>query len=84
MTAYAIRHLGGVRIGPVIIADLRAIAATLEPHGGRFLVHGADREIVEGDWPGDLVIVAFPAMADARACLQIGRASCRERVCSTV
>jgi uncharacterized protein (DUF1330 family) len=67
MSAYAICHLDDVRIGPDILAYLHAIDATLEPHGGRFLVHGATPEIVEGQWPGDLVIVAFPSMDDARA-----------------
>lgn len=67
MTAYAICHLEDVRVGPDILTYLQAIDATLEPHGGRFLVHGATPEIVEGDWPGDLVIVAFPAMDAARA-----------------
>ncbi len=67
MPAYAICHLEDVRVGPDILAYLQAIDATLEPHGGRFLVHGATPEIVEGDWPGDLVIIAFAAMADARA-----------------
>jgi len=66
MTAYAIAHLQDVELGAEIVAYLREIDATLAPFGGRFLIHGATPEIVEGPWPGDLVVIAFPDMAAAR------------------
>lgn len=67
MTAYAIAHLQDVRLGPEIIDYIRRIDATLAPYEGRFLIHGATPEIVEGPWPGDLVVVAFPDIERARA-----------------
>jgi uncharacterized protein (DUF1330 family) len=67
MTAYAIAHLQDVTLGPGIATYLQRIDATLAPFEGRFLVHGATPEVVEGPWPGDLVIVAFPDIAKARA-----------------
>lgn len=67
MTAYAIAHLQEVDLGPEILRYIGEIDATLAPFDGRFLVHGATPEIVEGPWPGDLVIIAFPDMERARA-----------------
>jgi uncharacterized protein DUF1330 len=31
----------------------------------RFLVHGMQHELLEGDWPGDLIIIEFPDRASA-------------------
>jgi uncharacterized protein (DUF1330 family) len=42
------------------------IQATLDPYGGRFLVHGGDVEVKEGAWPGTIVVIQFPGMDDAR------------------
>lgn len=67
MTAYAIAHLQDVSLGPEIASYLQRIDATLAPFEGRFLVHGATPEVVEGRWPGDLVVVAFPDIEKARA-----------------
>lgn len=67
MTAYAIAHLQDVDLGPDILQYISEIDATLTAFDGRFLVHGATPEIVEGPWPGDLVIIAFPDMERARA-----------------
>lgn len=67
MTAYAIAHLQEVDLGPEIVAYIKAIDATLAPYQGRFAIHGASPEIVEGPWPGDLVVIAFPDMERARA-----------------
>jgi uncharacterized protein (DUF1330 family) len=39
----------------------------LAPFGGRFLIHGAKAEVLEGEWPGHLVVIAFPDLARARA-----------------
>ena len=67
MTAYAIAHLQDVRLGPEIVDYIARIDATLAPFDGRFLIHGATPEIIEGSWPGDLVVIAFPDLERARA-----------------
>jgi uncharacterized protein (DUF1330 family) len=67
MTAYAIGHLTEVRMGPGIVAYLEGIDATLEPYGGRFILHGERPEVKEGHWSGDLIVIAFPDIAAARA-----------------
>lgn len=63
---YAIAHLRDVDFGDAIIEYLQRIDATLAPYGGRFIVHGGDLEVVEGEWGGDLVIVEFPSTTAAR------------------
>lgn len=67
MTAYAVAHLRDVRMGPEIVAYLERIDATLAPFGGRFIIHGGAKTVLEGDWPGDLIVVAFPDRASAEA-----------------
>ena len=63
--SYAIGHLRNVRFGPDVAEYLRRIDATFEPYGGRFLVHGMQHEVLEGEWPGDLIIIEFPDRAGA-------------------
>ena len=65
--AYAIAHLRSVAMGPPIVEYLERIDATLAPFEGRFLIHGARAEILEGTWPGHLVVIRFPDLARARA-----------------
>jgi uncharacterized protein (DUF1330 family) len=50
-------------------ADYRAgTQASLEPHGGRFIVRGGATECVEGTWDaGRTVVIEFPSIEDARA-----------------
>ena len=60
MTAYAIAHLRSVRVGPDIVRYLERIDATLEPFGGRFVVHGSAIDVREGEWPGDVIVIEFP------------------------
>jgi uncharacterized protein (DUF1330 family) len=67
MPAYAVAHLRNVAMGPEIVEYLRRIDATLEPFGGRFLIHGGDTQVLEGQWSGDLIVVAFPDRDQARA-----------------
>lgn len=62
MTAYAVAHLRKVTPHPEIGEYLDRVSATLDPFGGRFLVHGSEVEVVEGEWPGHLVVIAFPDM----------------------
>jgi uncharacterized protein (DUF1330 family) len=64
---YAIAHLQNVRMGPQIVEYLRRIDDTLEPFGGRFLVHGMRQTVIEGEWPGDVIIIEFPDRAGAEA-----------------
>ncbi|UCI30193.1 DUF1330 domain-containing protein [Mesorhizobium sp. B4-1-4] len=66
MTAYAVAHMRQVKMGPQIAEYLHRIDATLEPFGGRFLMHDGDVEVVENDWPGNLIIIEFPDRQHAR------------------
>jgi uncharacterized protein (DUF1330 family) len=66
MPAYALAHLRSIQMGPEIAEYLKKIDATLPPFGGRFIVHGAQVEVVEGEWPGHLVIIEFPDREHAR------------------
>ena len=66
-TAYAVAHLRSVTLGPDITGYLERIDATPAPFHGRFLVHGAKAEVLEGNWPGDLIILEFPDREQASA-----------------
>jgi uncharacterized protein (DUF1330 family) len=67
MTAYAVGHLNDVAMGPDIVEYLERIDDTLEPFGGRFVIHGSRPEVLEGDWAGDLIAIQFPDLDRARA-----------------
>lgn len=67
MPAYAVAHLREVSFNPAIVEYLQRIDATLEPFGGRFLVHGAQPQVVEGRFPGHLILIGFADMAKAKA-----------------
>ncbi|MBJ6128292.1 DUF1330 domain-containing protein [Microvirga splendida] len=67
MPAYAVGHLHDVNVGPDIVEYLNRIDATLEPFGGRFIVHGGPVDVLEGSWSGDLIVIAFPDKASAHA-----------------
>ena len=66
MTAYALAHLRTPTAHAEIFEYIERIQDTMDPYGGRFLVHGADVEVLEGEWPGTVVILAFPDLAAAR------------------
>ncbi|WP_329144231.1 DUF1330 domain-containing protein [Streptomyces sp. NBC_01456] len=66
MTAYAIAHLRPAGLHPEILTYIETIQATMDPFGGRFLVHGDEAVVKEGSWPGTVVVIAFPDMAQAR------------------
>jgi uncharacterized protein (DUF1330 family) len=66
MPAYAAACLRNVAMGPEIAEYLQRIDATLEPFGGRFLIHGGPTDVLEGSWPGDLIVIAFPDRDRAR------------------
>jgi uncharacterized protein (DUF1330 family) len=67
MTAYALAHLRRAPIHADVLEYLERIQATLAPFGGRFIVHGGIVDVLEGDWPGDVVIIEFPDMTKARS-----------------
>ena len=67
MPAYAVAHIRQVTMGPPIVEYLERIDATLAPFDGRFVVHGGQVEVVEGTWPGHLIVIEFPDRARAHA-----------------
>ncbi|MGH9112839.1 MAG: DUF1330 domain-containing protein [Acidimicrobiales bacterium] len=67
MPAYAIAHLRTPQINDEVLEYLERIQATLDPHHGRFLVHGADVDVKEGPWPGTVVVIEFPDVGAAQA-----------------
>jgi uncharacterized protein (DUF1330 family) len=67
MTAYAIAHLRSVTPNAEVVEYLQRIDATLAPYGGTFVVHGDLPEVLEGEFPGHLVVIGFPGPEEARA-----------------
>lgn len=44
------------------------VPALIESHGGRYIVRGGERDVVEGDWPaGRIVLLEFPDWDSANA-----------------
>jgi uncharacterized protein (DUF1330 family) len=67
MTAYALAHLRKAPIHADVLEYVDRIQATLAPFDGRFIVHGGTIDVLEGNWPGDVVIIEFPNMTKARS-----------------
>lgn len=67
MTAYAIGHIRPETMNGDILRYIEEIQSTMDPFEGRFLVHGAKAEVLEGSFTADLVIIAFPDLERARA-----------------
>ncbi|MFH9066268.1 DUF1330 domain-containing protein [Streptomyces coeruleorubidus] len=67
MPAYGFAHLRDRRHHPDVLEYLERIQDTLNPFHGRFLIHGSPAEVVEGSWPGSMVLIEFPGLAEARA-----------------
>ncbi|WP_327364075.1 DUF1330 domain-containing protein [Streptomyces sp. NBC_01296] len=67
MPAYGFAHLRSRRNHSDVIEYLERIQATLDPFAGRFVIHGPPAEVVEGTWPGSIVLIEFPSLAEARA-----------------
>ena len=67
MPSYAVAHMRQVTMGPAVVEYLQRIDATLAPFGGRFIVHGGEVEVLEGSWPGHLIVIEFPDRDQARA-----------------
>jgi uncharacterized protein (DUF1330 family) len=66
VTAYAIANLHNPHFHPEVAEYIERIQATLDPFGGRFLVHGTAHEVREGSWPGAVVVIGFPSIEAAR------------------
>ncbi|MGW1868008.1 DUF1330 domain-containing protein [Streptomyces mauvecolor] len=67
MTAYAIGNLRPpARLDEQVFEYMERIQSTLDPFGGRFLVHNAVLDVREGEWPEALVIIGFPGIEEAR------------------
>lgn len=67
MSTYLINHLripGGVP-NEQGLTYLEHVEETARPFGGRWLAQG-EGEVVEGTWPGTVVLMEFPSMEDAR------------------
>ena len=67
MTSYVVAHLRNVEMGPEIVAYVEAIDATLVPFQGRYVIHGGEKDELEGTFPDDLIMLAFPDREAARA-----------------
>jgi uncharacterized protein (DUF1330 family) len=67
MPAYAVGHIRELSMGPDMVKYLKRIDETLKPFEGQFLVHGAKPEVLEGEFPGQLIIIEFPGIKSARA-----------------
>jgi uncharacterized protein (DUF1330 family) len=75
MTAYAIANLHNPAPHREVAEYIERIQATLDPYGGRFLVHGAQHEVKEGSWGGAVVVIAFPGIGQGLAGLPADRAA---------
>ena len=69
MAGYAIIH--DEIHDKALFAEFRErVAATIEAHGGRYLVRGGAIEVMDGDWsPERIVVVEFDSAEQARAWL---------------
>ncbi|MFD9409472.1 DUF1330 domain-containing protein [Streptomyces sp. NPDC059989] len=67
MTAYAIAHLRPETMNEEIFEYIERIQSTMDPFEGRFLVHGKEVEVLEGPFPGTVVVIGFPDIERARA-----------------
>ncbi|MEE6257063.1 DUF1330 domain-containing protein [Plantactinospora sonchi] len=68
MTTYLINHLRVPGLpNEEILRYLEQVQATAEPYGGRWLAQDAEVQVLEGAWPGSVVLMEFPDMAKARA-----------------
>lgn len=66
MTAYAMAHIRSIDQNAEVVEYLLKIDATLQAYGGRFLVHGEVPEVLDGDFPGVIVVIEFPDVDAAR------------------
>jgi uncharacterized protein (DUF1330 family) len=67
MSAYALAHLHDPKPHPEVLDYIERIQDTLDPYGGRFVVHGPTVDVREGEWPGTIALIEFPTVEQARA-----------------
>ena len=68
MPAYAVVNVREIVECPEMTEYRARVQATLDLHGGRFLVRGGELEVREGEWqPERLVVIEFPSIEHARA-----------------
>ena len=67
MPAYGLAHFRDSAPHPELITYVERIQGTLDPYGGRFLVHGGAMDVVEGSWAGNVVLIEFPDVDTAHA-----------------
>jgi len=65
VTAYIISQVE-TKPGPALDEYRRLAAASIARHGGTYLVRGGALEVLEGQWAGGAVVVAFPSAEAAR------------------
>src|SRR3546814_15442195 len=49
------------------ISDWSSDVCSSDLFGGRYIIHGGPKAVLEGDWRGDIIVVAFPDRAAAAA-----------------
>ncbi|MFW6598955.1 DUF1330 domain-containing protein [Propionibacteriaceae bacterium Y2011] len=64
---YALAYLEDVDNSPEVIEYISRIEATFEPYDGEWLVHGSMPEVLEGELPGNVVLIGFPSVDAARS-----------------
>ena len=67
MTAYALAHVRSVELCADIVEYIARIQGTMDPFGGRFVFHGGEKDVVEGSWDEDLILIEFPTLDAVRA-----------------
>jgi uncharacterized protein (DUF1330 family) len=67
MTAYALAHVRSVELCAEIVEYLEKIESTMKPFDGRFVFHGGQKDVVEGAWDTDLILIEFPDLDAVRA-----------------
>jgi uncharacterized protein (DUF1330 family) len=72
MATYLINHLRIPNDVPnrAGLEYLERVEATFQPYGGKWLVLGQHDEVLEGAWPGSVVLMEFPDRDAANAWYQ--------------
>jgi uncharacterized protein (DUF1330 family) len=65
MPAYIISQVE-MRPGPALDNYRRLASASIERHGGKYLVRGGGTVVFEGEWSGAVIVVEFPSAQQAR------------------